>query len=148
MSRKRQKTTRSLVSIIIPVYGRFDLLEKCLNSIPDIPDYHIVLVDDNSPEENKDEFYLSINREQHVTFIRNKENKGFAATCNIGADRSRSPLLFFLNTDVILHENAIDHLVREMDEPSTGICGMKLLFPEFPEGVPQEGRPPGKIQHN
>ena len=35
MVRKRRKKIKTLVDIIIPVYNRFDILEKCLKSIPD-----------------------------------------------------------------------------------------------------------------
>jgi hypothetical protein len=35
MSKKRVKRVQTLVDICIPVYGRFDLLEKCLEAIPE-----------------------------------------------------------------------------------------------------------------
>ena len=145
MSKRRRR--RNVVDIVIPVYGRFDLLEKCLDSIPDTPDYKIIIVDNNSPDPVKDEFYDGIEREQEVRIIENYENEGFARACNKGARSGGAPLVFFLNSDVILEPDAIDHLIVEMNDSKVGICGMKLVFPEYAEGLPQQGRPPGKIQH-
>lgn len=136
-----------LVSIIIPVMGRFDLLTRCLDAIPEASkniQFETILVDNNSPKEEADKFYSE--REDFI-LIRNKENLGFPKACNQGARRSNAPLLFFLNSDVILYKDAIDHLVRDMDDPKLGIAGMLLLFPEYAEGLDQRVRPSGKVQH-
>ena len=145
---------KDLVSIIIPVYGRFDLLAQCLTAIPeaagDLP-YNIVLVDNNSPEKNvADDFYQSIQSNMPNTFvIRNKENMGFPYAINQGAKRKFSPLLFFLNSDVILRKDAIVNLVKAIDDPKIGVVGAKLLFPDNAGGLKQDTavRPPGKVQH-
>jgi GT2 family glycosyltransferase len=34
-----------------------------------------------------------------------------------------------------------------MDDPKVGVVGMRLVFPEFTEGLSPEIRPAGKIQH-
>jgi len=148
MSRKRRKKKKlNLVSIIIPVYRRFDLLQKCLTSIPgafgDIP-HEVIIVDNGSPPDEAKFFYQDW--KQHRV-IRNKENLGFPKACNKGANQAKAPLLFFLNSDVILDEGSGDLLVRAMDDPGVGICGMKLVFPE--EDSTKKGLmgPPGKIQH-
>ncbi len=74
----------------------------------------------------------------------------FAKACNeLYLKWGRSPLLFFLNSDVILDRGAGAELVKEMDDPKVGICGMKLRFPEDSGGLNQTmyQRPPGKVQH-
>jgi GT2 family glycosyltransferase len=62
--------------------------------------------------------------------------------------RGTSPLVFFLNSDVILDAGSMNYLVRAMDEPKVGVAGMKLVFPEHTD-LPQDEvqRPAGKIQH-
>jgi GT2 family glycosyltransferase len=148
MARKRKKKRKlNLVSVIIPVYRRFDLLQKCLESIPgafgDIS-YEVIIVDNGSPADEARFFYDDW--KQHRV-IRNKENMGFPKACNKGANQAKSPLLFFLNSDVILDKGSGDLLVRAMDDPGVGICGMKLVFPE--EDSTKKGLmgPAGKIQH-
>lgn len=141
---------RTKVDIVIAVYGRFDLLDKCLKAIPEAAGdttYNIVLVDNASPEqEEADNFYRSLDRT--VTVIRNKENLGFPKACNQGAKRKQSPLIFMLNSDVVLYPEAISKLVTCFDNPKVGVAGMKLIFPpEDCAGLNTNIRPAGKIQH-
>ena len=134
-----------LVSIVIPVYGRFDLLEKCLDALPEAAgdiSYNVVLVDNNSPEKSEaDAFYV---RYPKATVIRNKENIGFPRACNMGARRKASPLLFFLNSDAIMHSRSIWHMVKAMDDPQVGVVGAKLLYPDDSK---DPNRPAGRVQH-
>jgi len=151
---KSPPKSNTLVDIIIAVYGRFDLLAQCLTAIPeaagDLP-YNIILVDNNSPEkEVADNFYKDLSDNMpNLYVIRNKENMGFPHACNQGAKRKFSPLLHFLNSDVILEKDAIVNLVKAMDDPKIGVVGTKLLFPNNAEGLKQDTliRPAGKVQH-
>jgi intein/homing endonuclease len=59
----------------------------------------------------------------------------------------RSPLVFLLNSDVILHKDSIDKLIRVMDDPKVGVVGMKLIFPDDVEGASIGARAFGKLQH-
>lgn len=146
-------TSRTLIDIIIPVYGRFDLLEKCLASIPDaVGDltYDVILVDNNSPERDEfyDGFFWKNTDHKNKTVIYNKENLGFPRACNIGSQRKNSPLLFFLNSDVILRKDAIVNAVKAIDDPKIGVVGMKLIFPSEDLGtLDSNTRPAGKVQH-
>jgi len=144
----------TLVDIITPVYGRFDLLANCLDALPeatgDLP-YNVILVDNASPEkEVADNFYRDISvNVPNLSVIRNKENWGFPVACNLGAKRKFSPLLFFLNSDVILKKDAIVNMVKAIDDPKIGVVGAKLLFPDSIADLKQDSniRPAGKIQH-
>jgi GT2 family glycosyltransferase len=146
--RKKQQRPQVLVDVCIAVYGRFDLLAKCLEAIPDaIGDitYQVYLFDNDSPREDADEFYPTLDRSIRV--IRSKHNLGFPKACNRMANASKSPLIFLLNSDIILDTGSIDLLVREMDNLKTGVVGMKLVFPEDAKGLEPNRRPAGKIQH-
>ncbi len=153
MSRKRhrnkkQQKPQTLIDVCIAVHGRFDLLEKCLNAIPDAMGdiaYQVYLFDNDSPREDADEFYPTLNRS--IKVIRSKHNLGFPKACNRMANASKSPLIFLLNSDVILDAGSVDLLVREMDNSKTGVVGMKLAFPEDAEGLEPTRRPAGKLQH-
>ena len=141
--------TRMKLDIVICVYGRFDLLTKCLDAIPMAASgvsYNIVLVDNASPDRMEaNTFYQSLDKS--ITVIRNRDNFGFPAACNVGAKRKQSPLIFMLNSDVILYPEAISKLVSDFDDPKVGVAGMKLLFPDDPAGLNTNIRPAGKIQH-
>ena len=146
---KRRKEPKTLLDIVIPVMGRFDLLTQCIDAIPDavkdIP-YKIYIWDNDSPDkEEADEFYK--NKIDKALVIRNPRNIGFSRACNKAVSRGRSPLIFLLNSDVILDPESVDLLVRAMDDPKVGVVGMKLVFPSEPAGLNPNIRPADKLQH-
>jgi len=154
-----QSYSTTLVDIIILARGRFDLLARCLQSIPGaFPEVATnVIVVDNASEEvvesnNVREFYREQERlYSNLTVIRSDRNLGFPAGCNLGARRKSSPILFFLNSDVILDEDSGTKLLLAMDNPDTGVAGMKLRFASSGEytdaGLNPNIRPAGKLQH-
>jgi len=148
---KQTKQNVKLLDICIPVFNRFDLLTKCLNSIPTAVngkfEYNVILVDNGSNKDEAREFYGGL--DGSYTIIRNQENFGFPKACNQGAKRKASPLLLFLNSDVILWDNSLAYMVEAMDDPKVGVCGMKLLFPEDLGDLQSSPiiRPRGKVQH-
>ena|SRR3990167_3013454 len=134
----------TLVDIVFAVHRRFDLFAECLESLPAAADgisYRVIAVDNNSPKEEADPFYAE---HKDMKVIRNKVNYGFPLACNQGAKVGGSPLIFFLNTDVLLEPQSLVNLVRELDDPKVGIAGMKLMFPMESQ---DRGRPAGKVQH-
>lgn len=156
MSRNKHISTEhkvkpKLLDIIIPVYNRFDLLTKCLGSITNAVggkfEYNIVLVDNASDKDEAREFYEGLDGSHSI--IRNGENLGFPKACNQGVRRKSSPLILFLNSDVILWDNSLTYMVEAMDDPKVGVCGMKLLFPEDLGGLQSSNivKPRGKVQH-
>lgn len=144
MSKKnRLHRVNTLVDIVFAVHRRFDLFAECLDALPAAADgvtYRVIAVDNNSPKEEADDFY----RGRSLQVVRNKENRGFPAACNQGAHAGWSPLIFFLNTDVVMEPKSLANLVRELDEPKVGLAGMKLLFPLDSQ---DKSRPAGKVQH-
>ena len=139
------------VDIVIPVYQRFDLLAECLSAIPEAAgkfSYRIIIVDNGSPKDIADNFYSEIN-DPNIKIIRNAENMGFPRAINQGYSRGFSTLVFFLNDDVIMYPNSLEHMIEEMqNDKKLGIVGMKLFFPETTDlRQDAHNRPPGKIQH-
>lgn len=154
-------TGNTLLDIIIPVRGRFDLLAKCLEAIPnafqDIA-YNVVIVDNNSadpvvPDHDRVKpFYAEMTRlYPELTVIYQKENLGFPRACNVAVRRKNSPLLFFLNSDVLLDSVAGNNLIRAMDNPMVGVAGMKLRFASegdyMDASINPSIRPAGRLQH-
>jgi GT2 family glycosyltransferase len=69
---------------------------------------------------------------------------GFPMAANKVMKQGISPLQLFISDDVILQPNCINTLIRRMDDPTIGLCGLKLLFPDTST---EPGRPAGKVQH-
>jgi O-antigen biosynthesis protein len=138
------------VDIVIAVHRRIDLLEKCLASIPEAVgdvSYQVIIFDNATPPEEKNPLYAKLRNKPGFVLSENTTNLGFPMACNRGARRGNAPLIFFLNSDVILDPGSVKHLVDEMQDDTIGITGMKLVFPENPQGLNPNIRPAGKIQH-
>lgn len=154
MSRKRHvPKKKTLVDIIIPVHNRFDILQECFDAIPEALgnlEYHIYVYDNGSERLEADAFYDPLDKTK-VFITRSGENIGFPQACNTAFRKGRSPLVFFLNSDVVLEPDSVDKLVRKMDDPKVGVAGMKLLFPTAEAsslmGLDLKGRPPQSLQH-
>ena len=118
-----------LVSVIIPVYGKFQLTYDCIVSIAQaLPSntFEVIIVDDCS----KDETLLApLVFGGTVRVVRNETNLGFVKGCNRGAALARGQYLFFLNNDTLVRPGWLDELVKTFsDVPNVGIAGSKLLF--------------------
>ena len=131
------------LNIVIPVYGQLDMLRKCLLSIPDNPEYHVIVVDNNTPDQEKAKAIWK-EFETKITLLKLIQNRGFAIACNLGAKQVKSKYTLFLNSDVELLPGCIEKMVEDLDnDPQVGIVGAKLLFPL---DHPNESYR-GKIQH-
>ncbi len=122
------KFDQPLVSIVIPVYEKFDFTYACVKSILDTnvrASYEIIIVDDCS----KDETLLAPMILQNCRILRNERNQGFVLNCNRGADEARGRYVFMLNNDTTLFPDAIDALVETFEiHDKVGAVGSKLLF--------------------
>lgn len=155
MSRKRTPTKKrvTLVDIIIPVHNRFDILKDCIEAIPAAlgnVDYHIYVYDNGSERLDADAFYDPLDK-ANLSITRSGTNIGFPRACNTAFRKGRAPLVFFLNSDVVLRPGSVVKLAETMSDLKIGIAGMKLLFPTVDEiaqaGLDLAGRPAQSVQH-
>lgn len=124
------------VSIIVPIYKRIDLIEQQFAQFvhdPELRDAELIYVLD-SPEDR--EWFLSMTARLHEHYRINfravlmKQNGGFSAANNTGAEHARGRLLLLLNSDVLpaapgwLRRLAAFHDAT----PRLGAVGPKLLY--------------------
>jgi GT2 family glycosyltransferase len=119
------------VSIILVNYNGADVIVDCLNSLEKfIPrdNCEIILVDNNS----QDNSVCIINDKfPNIKLIKLPENVGFGAGNNAGAKIAKGEFLLLLNTDTILTNNILPHLLELMSVNSdVGVIGTKLVFPD------------------
>src|SRR5690606_9009995 len=95
-------------SVVIPAFGEQDVLDACLKSLADCGELvkEIVVVDDASPKK--------IKVPKGVKLIRNKENLGFARTCNAGFETTAGDTVLFLNSDTIVPRIALTRLLESL----------------------------------
>jgi GT2 family glycosyltransferase len=116
------------VSIIIPVFNNWAFTEKCLHSLYlHVPDNcELIVVDNNSTDETPTR--LAAIRGLRV--ITNETNEVFVNACNQAADVAKGDYLLFLNNDTEVSAGWLDALLAPFSDPSTGIVGAKLIYPD------------------
>ena len=143
----------AIMDVVITTCGRFDMLEKCLDSVYSeslkSPINLIVIDSGSNAEERISNQHLFEWREKENNILdfktkRLQQNVGFPQAANEGARMGNAPLIMFLSDDVELQSGAIDKVLRRMDDPTIGICGIKLIFPPTSTNP---NRPAGKVQH-
>lgn len=149
MSRNRHvsKQRPSLIDMCMLTAGRTDEFQKSLSAVVRDSasfdcDYYVL--DNGSPSEKQAEYLQILEEYPQVEYRRVNTNLGFPAGANRLIKMGSSPLVMFVSDDVVLHEGAMDALVRRMDDRTIVLCGMKLLFPDK---YTTPNRPAGKVQH-
>lgn len=103
-------------SIIIPHKDITDLLQRCLNSIPEREDVQIIIVDDNSNTEIVDFSLFPGLKRKNVEIIFSKEegNAGYAR--NLGLGIAKGKWILFLDADDIFNDclnNILDEYIND-----------------------------------
>lgn len=106
-----------LLSIIIPIYNAELFLERCVESTLDSEDsrYEIILIDDGSMDGSWPicEYFKQKNcrvRAYHY------ENNGVSAARNVGIEKAKGKMIFFLDADDYLEPGSVDRLLHETED--------------------------------
>ncbi|MGH3592658.1 MAG: glycosyltransferase, partial [Pseudonocardiaceae bacterium] len=123
-------STSPLLSIVVPVHGKWDYTRACLASIaahrPAVP-FEVLVVDDASPDRTAELVAAS----PGVRLVRTERNVGFIGACNLGANHARGSYLLFLNNDTEVQPGALDALVDAADsDDRIGLVGAMLVYPD------------------
>ena len=118
-----------IVSIVIPVHGKWPVTEKCLRSFvahpPTVP-FEIVVVDDASP----DDTLVRVALVKGVRTVPLAVNKGFIGAVNAGIAASTGEFVVMLNNDTEITPGWLEALVETGSEPGVGLVGSKLVYPD------------------
>lgn len=126
--------TPIVVSVVIPVFNKFDLTRDCLESLkryaPDLA-MEVVVVDNGSTDATVAELEpLGRNLfQERFHRIRHETNRNFGPACNAGALEARGEFVFFLNNDTLLTPGWFAPLVHGLDD-GCGAVGPLLMYPE------------------
>ena len=114
-----------MIDLIIPVYNKPELLVQCLRALDGSTraDYNLVIADDNSSDPKMKAAFKG------NKVIINKGARGFPNNCNYAVSQTKSEFICLLNNDTAATPLWLDVMLREMDDPSVGIVGARLLYP-------------------
>jgi GT2 family glycosyltransferase len=119
----------SSVSVIVPVHGRVALTRRCLDAVLAEPHAgrEVIVVDDASPDDTPATLAAYGDAIRVVTL---RQNRGYAAACNAGAEAAGGELLLFLNNDTEPLAGWFEALVAHAEAaPAAAAVGAKLLYP-------------------
>jgi GT2 family glycosyltransferase len=121
------------VSIIIPTRDRVNYLKRCVQSILErtqYPDFEILLVENNSREQETLDYYESLRAVPEVRIVKWQGAFNYSKANNYGASQARGDLLLFLNNDVeVIDPGWLEEMARWASRPEIGVVGAKLLYP-------------------
>ena len=99
-------------SIIIPHKNCPNLLQRCMNSIPEREDIQIIVIDDNSDADKKP----SIDRNGvEVVLLDAEHSKGAGRARNVGLERAKGKWLLFADSDDFYTKEAFEVLDKYID---------------------------------
>ncbi len=125
-------------SIVIPTYGRADLVRTCLTSLKKHEpgdNYEVIVVDDGSSlEEQRKLLNLKNELAAVIPFklILEHKNKGFAATVNVGMKETVGTIVTLVNNDIVFIQPMLDAIERSFPfsfDYTVGIVGALLTYP-------------------
>jgi GT2 family glycosyltransferase/2-polyprenyl-3-methyl-5-hydroxy-6-metoxy-1,4-benzoquinol methylase/glycosyltransferase involved in cell wall biosynthesis len=123
-------STSPLLSVVVPVHGKWAYTRACLASIeahrPAVP-FEVLVIDDASPDRTAELVTASTG----VRLVSSERNVGFVGACNLGASQAHGAYLLFLNNDTEVQPGALDALVGAADsDDRIGLVGAMLVYPD------------------
>jgi O-antigen biosynthesis protein len=122
---ERRLARESDVTVIVPVYGDIQATVRCVVSLlsdrTSQTNWHLVLVNDNSPEPDMDRLVELANRDRRVTTISHRFNLGFIGAINAALQTTTRSDVILLNSDTIVAPGWIDRMrAAALSRPQIG----------------------------
>ncbi|CEG29091.1 glycosyltransferase family 2 protein [Bacillus sp. B-jedd] len=117
-----------LVSIIIPVYNSAPFLKECLDSVAaqTYRPLEVIIINDGSTDNSEEIIRTYLDTYSFFSYV-SQENHGLGYTRNKGINLSRGESIFFLDSDDIIPEHAIEMLTRAKEKCGADFAAGKVL---------------------
>lgn len=139
-----------LFSLIIPVYGVEQYIEKCIASCCmqqdfDSSDYEIIVVNDSTPDNSIELAKKIFDKFPHINYqIINRPNGGLSAARNTGIDHAKGDFIWFIDSDDYIETYSLKRLKEVLDsDPEIDIVsfGYRRIYPS----ISVDNRPPERL---
>jgi GT2 family glycosyltransferase len=129
------RTVREIprVSVIVVLFNSAEYIEACIGSLAAVtyPDLEVIIVDNGSADSSAELARRVADRQGLACSISVlRDNSGFARANNHGFGLATGEIILLVNPDAELFPDAVDALVDAFEEPSVGVCGCKLYYPD------------------
>lgn len=107
------------VSVIVPVYNALPYVRETIASLQaqTFRDLEIICVNDGSTDGSLEEL-VALAREDGRIRVLNQPNQGLSRSRNVGLEEARGTYVYFMDSDDLLMPQALEELVRPMEEQS------------------------------
>lgn len=115
----------SRLAIVIVSYNARQDLEACLASLAahrPMIDHEVVVVDNQSSDRSADAA-----RAAGVRVVEMRRNAGFSAANNAGIRATSGDLVLLLNSDTLVHGDALDRLVERLQATGAAVAGPRIV---------------------
>lgn len=109
-----------ILSIVIPVFNKYNFTKACLNDLSKLPSDHEIIVIDNG---SSDETQSSLQGSKEIVYKRNEVNQGFAKACNKGYGHAFANNILFLNNDIRVKSDYDTWTQPLIEKCSEGLVG-------------------------
>lgn len=117
-----------MVSLIIPVYNRQDVIEECIQSVfsQTYQNIEIVLIDDGSSDNTLSVCQCLAGQDGRIKLLQT-EHVGVSAARNKAIDAASGEYLFFLDSDDVIYPLLLETLVHAMVQTGAEMAGTRVL---------------------
>jgi hypothetical protein len=117
-----------LVSIIIPIYNRSEIVSECINSLLNqtYDSLELILVNDSSTDETR-EMLNQYTDNERIIILENTSNYGCYNSINMGLYFAKGKYITVHGSDDISMSMRIEKLVRAMEKDNLKMCGNYIL---------------------
>ena len=128
-----------LISIIVPVYNTEKWIEQCLFSIlsQSIMEIEIICINDGSTDKSKKILKKFAFLDCRIIII-NQENKGLAATRNVGLNFALGKYILFLDSDDMYQNGTLNELINIANKKKVEVIyfdAYLLFMPGMPYNI-------------
>ncbi len=108
------------ITVVVPVHERPTMLEACLASLAPLK---VVVVDDGSRQADA---IAAVTRRHGAALIRLAVNGGPAAARNAGLAAVRTPLVAFVDSDVVVEADTLLDVARHLADPAVSVAAPRV----------------------
>lgn len=116
-----------MISIIVPVYGAEQFLDRCVRSVlaQTYADYELILVNDASPDRSGDMMDEWATRDPRIRCIHLEQNLRQGGARNRGLDVALGEFVYFLDSDDWIHPKTLLTLIHKQKDYDADMVGFE-----------------------
>lgn len=118
----------NLVSVIMPVYNREDVVGESIESLlsQSYKNWELIIIDSGSSDNTLQVCNAYAEKDNRIKIVARK-NSGVSASRNAGLKEAQGEYVFFLDSDDVIHPKLLETLVNAMDKTCAKISGSSVL---------------------